>query len=48
MERKASLQIDGQGRMLVFPIEGITFSAPVRLLPDDISDQELGKAIVVE
>jgi hypothetical protein len=44
--RKASLLTDGQGRMLVFPVDGINHSAPVGLLAADVSDQALGEAIL--
>jgi hypothetical protein len=45
MERKAFLEIDGDGQMLVFPVDSITFATPVRGLSADVGDQALAKMI---
>ena len=46
MERSAGLQLDGRGRLLVYPVSGIAHAAPAQLLPAETSDDALGEAIL--
>jgi hypothetical protein len=46
MERSAGLQLDGRGRLLVYPVSGIAHAAPAQLLLAETSDDALGEAIL--
>ncbi|HYX89218.1 MAG TPA: hypothetical protein VE753_07600 [Gaiellaceae bacterium] len=46
MARSAGLQVDGRGRLLVFPVSGSAHAAPAQLLEADASDLRLGEAVL--
>jgi hypothetical protein len=46
VERRAGLDVDGHGRLLVYPISGIAHAAPAQLLPAATGDAALGEAIL--